>query len=175
MEVDGEFAAKARALGCGKCGGRLDSARYPRKPRGAPLKLPAGYESRLSFCCAKCRCRVTPASVRYLGRKVYLGAVVVLATAMRQGVTPARAKDLKKLFGVGERTLARWRWWWREAFAKSPFWKRTRGLQARPSRAEELPRSLLECFAGEEEKRLVSLLRLLSPVTTSSATGAMAF
>ena len=64
--------------------GMLHSARYPRKPRGGLDDLGPDYATRLSFCCAVdgCRRRTTPPSVRYLGRRVYLGAVVVLVTAM---------------------------------------------------------------------------------------------
>lgn len=111
--------------------------------------------------------------MRYLGRKVYLGAVVVLATAMQDGPTPRRAAQLQRLFGVSLRTLARWREWWRTAFAQSAFWKKARGLLARPVGEDRLPLSLLECFAGDEQSRLISLLRLLLPITTSSAKDAM--
>jgi hypothetical protein len=40
---------------------------------------------RFSFCCDRdgCRNRATPPSVRFLGRKVYLGAVVMLISASR--------------------------------------------------------------------------------------------
>jgi hypothetical protein len=107
--------------------------------------------------------------MRYLGRKVYLGAVVVLATAMQHGATPSRAAHLQRLFGVSLRTLARWREWWRTAFAQSPFWKKTKGLLARPVDEQQLPLSLLACFAGDEQSRLVALLKLLLPISTSSA------
>lgn len=149
---------------------------FPRKPRGITIKLPAGYESRFSFCCAnkECRTRHTAPSVRYLGRKVYLGAVVVLATALQHGPTPSRLARLQRLFGVSLRTLARWREWWRAAFVQSPFWTKTRGLLARPVVEEQLPHSLLECFSGDEQTRLISLLRLLLPISTSAAKGAMA-
>jgi hypothetical protein len=39
LEIDRELAAPARAAGCPRCGGRLDSATYPRKPRGGPARL----------------------------------------------------------------------------------------------------------------------------------------
>lgn len=167
MRLDEDLAEEVRAGGCQVCGGRLDSAVFPRKPRGALVALPAEYESRFSFCCAEdgCRKRHTPASVRYLGRKVYLGAVVVLATAMQQGPTPARAARLHALLGVSLRTLARWRRWWVTAFAATGFWKQTRGLLARPVDEEALPLSLLECLAGDGEARLVALLHLLRPLT----------
>ena len=34
-KIDADLAAKARAAGCAFCGGRLDVADYPRRPRGA--------------------------------------------------------------------------------------------------------------------------------------------
>jgi hypothetical protein len=71
-----------RAAGCPYCGAALHAGDYPRKPRGVPRSLlgPA-YERRLSLCCSRegCRRRVTPPSVRFFGRRVYLGALVVLA------------------------------------------------------------------------------------------------
>ena len=73
-EADEERAARVRAAGC-FCGGRLHSARYPRKPRGIPRELRQVSYRRHSFCCNLdgCRSRHTPQSVFYLGRRVYLG------------------------------------------------------------------------------------------------------
>ena len=87
----------------------MHSASFARQPRGGPAGLDAECERRLSFCCAAadCRKRLTPPSVRFLGRKVYLGAVVVLPTALRHGTTPWRAARLRELLGVGAKTLAR--------------------------------------------------------------------
>ena len=62
-------------------------------------------------------------SVRFLGRKVYLGAVVVLVAAMRQGPSPRRVRELSELFDADRRTIARWRVFWREHFPQTPFWK----------------------------------------------------
>ena len=75
MQLDQDLADEARRGRCLLCQGRLDSAVYPRKPRGAP-QLPVGYDRRFSFCCDECNTRNTPQSVRYLGRKAYLGAVI---------------------------------------------------------------------------------------------------
>ena len=93
--VDQDLAETARKQGC-PCGGRLHCANYLRKPRGTPDQLPEPQRLRLSFCCDRdgCRKRVTPPSVRFLGRKVYLGAVVILISAMRQGPTPRRVREL---------------------------------------------------------------------------------
>ncbi len=92
-DIDADLAETARKAGCRICGGMLHSACFPRKPRGGPAELPADYDRRHSFCCAAGgrRKRRTPASVRFLGRKVYLGAVVVLAPAPRHGLTRPRA------------------------------------------------------------------------------------
>jgi hypothetical protein len=66
---------------------------------------------------------VTPPSVRFLGPKVYLGAIVILISAMRQGPTPRRVRELSTRFGVDRRTIARWQVFWRERFPNTPFWK----------------------------------------------------
>lgn len=125
-------------------------ARYPRKPRGGLEDLGPAYTTRLSFCCAEdgCRRRVTPPSVRYLGRRVYLDAVVVLITAMRAGLTARRGAQLRAWLGVSVRTVARWRAWWRERFPASPFWREQRGRFVPALAPGELPGTLLDRFGG---------------------------
>lgn len=168
LKFDEDLAAEAQAARCPECGGRLDSARYPRKPRGATTKLPEEYAWRFSFCCATegCRLRNTPPSVRFLGRRVYLGAVVVLATAMQQGLTPTRGSRLRELLGVSLRTLARWREWWKTAFVESDFWKAAKASFSPVADESGFPLSLLERFGTDEEGRLVALLRFVRPLTT---------
>ena len=104
--IDADLASKAQAAGCPRCCGRLHVANYPRKPRGAD-GLGDDYELRASFCCAVdgCRRRRTPPSVRFLGRKVYLGAVVVLASALARGPTKTSVTQLSALLGITRRTL----------------------------------------------------------------------
>ena len=145
--IDQDLAEESRVEKCPSCGGRLHCANYPRKPRG-PRDLPDEYRYRLSFCCARdgCRKRVTPPSVRFLGRKVYLGAVVILVSAMRQGPTPRRVRELTKLFGVDRRTIYRWRDFWNEHFPKTTFWKVARARLVPVFEIVDFPRSLLEAF-----------------------------
>ena len=165
--IDSDLAETARGVGCA-CSGVLHSARYPRKPRGLPNDH-HGDDRRASFCCATCRKRTTPASVRFLGRRVYLGAVVVLATAMQQGPSPWRVRRLRELLGVSAQTLARWRTWWAEAFGESAFWKVARAAFSPPVATTAAPSSLLECFLGESHEQLAALLRFLSPLSTTAA------
>jgi hypothetical protein len=169
QRVDEDLAAQARVAGC-TCGGRLHSAVYPRKPRGGPAGLGTGYETRLSYCCATegCRRRTTPPSVRFLGRKVYLGAVVTLVSALRQGPNPTRVRVLQDLFGVGERTLRRWRQWWQKVFAEGSFWRAARGRFMPAVQPSELPRAVAERFGAETTDGLSRLLRFLSPISTDS-------
>jgi hypothetical protein len=171
FEIDQDLAAEAKAKGC-HCGGRLDSARYRRKPRGLPTELEDqdDYKKRHSLCCAKegCRCRTTPPSLRFLGRKVYVGAVVVLVAALRHGPTPVRIAKLRKFVGVSVRTVNRWRQWWRLIFVGTPFWKAARGLLRVPLDEQSLPLALLEAFPDHDaQSRLVCLLRFISPLSTS--------
>jgi hypothetical protein len=170
--IDADLARDSRARGCRVCGGKVHVACYGRKPRGALVQLATEYRWRWSFCCAArdCRRRLTPPSVRFLGRKVYLGAVVVLVSALRQGVTPTRLATLRELFGVSANTVRRWRRWWLMDFAEGTFWRAASGRLVPPIDLEQLPVSLLERITqGTEGESLARLLRLLSPVTTVTA------
>ena len=73
------------------------------------MKLGREHDRRYSFCCAVdgCRSRATPPSLRFLGRKVYLAAIVVLVAIMRQGVTASRMERLSEAVGVDRRTVER--------------------------------------------------------------------
>ena len=170
QHIDAELAARTRACGCQVCAGRLDRADYPRKPRGALARLGVEYERRLSFCCAArdCRTRATPPSVRYLGRKVYLGVVVLLVSVMRHGPSPWSASRLRELFGVSAKTLARWRAFWQELFPASRFWLAAQGRFARPVAPAELPASLMARFAGDAMARVCAVLHFLAPITSGS-------
>lgn len=165
--IDQDLANSTRQEGC-PCGGRLHSAKYPRKPRGDD-NLPGEYGHRLSFCCAQdgCRKRATPPSVRFLGRKVYLHAVVILVAAMRQGPSPRRVRELSQLFGADRRTIARWQVFWQEQFPQTQFWKAARGRLAPGVALGALPLSLLDAFLGRDDSsdKWGRLLRFLSPIT----------
>lgn len=170
LTIDREFAEQVRAEGC-HCRGRVHRSDYERKPRGGPPGLGPEYDKRFSFCCAVegCRSRKTPPSVRFLGRRVYLGAVVLLVSAMQGGITDKRAADLKKRLGVSRRTLWRWRSWWREDFPRSNFWKRMRGRFMPPLHDGSLPATLLASFTDEDDRsRLIQALSFLAPLTTQS-------
>jgi hypothetical protein len=172
LKFDADLFERTRAEGC-SCGGVLHSACFPRKPRGALSSLPDGYDRRHSLCCAEdgCRKRKTPPSLRYLGRKVYLGVVVVVVTAMRHGVTGERGAALAAAVGASRETLARWRRWWTEAFPATAFWQRARGMLYAPVAEGELPASLLARIDGPDEiSRITRFLDFIKPVTTA-ATG----
>jgi len=112
---------------------------------------------------------VTPSSLRFLGRRVYLAAWVVLVSAMTGGVTERRAAAMRDLVGVSVRTLQRWRAWWLGAFPEKAFWREVRGRLAPPVDEARLPASLLERFPGEGAGNgLVACLRFLAPITTST-------
>lgn len=171
FRIDQDFARKARSQGCG-CGGRLHSARYRRKPRcGLDLeKVDPDYGWRFSFCCDQdgCRRRTTPPSVRFLGRRVYLGAVVLLIAALTEGATPTRLRRLCRLVGdVSLRTIERWRRWWRETFAKSRVWQETKARFVPAVEPSGLPASLLDRFKATGGG-VVAVLEILAPLTTTS-------
>ena len=169
IRLDEELAAQAQCAGC-SCGGVLHRANYPRKPRGCPtLAIREAFSSRLSFCCSRCRRRTTSVSVRFLGRRVYLGLVVVLCSARHAGQNTAAAR-LCEALAVPLRTLQRWRRWWREDFMQTPLWQALCARFMPPVSAQGLPGELLARFAGEATEALQRLLRFLAPLTVRAVT-----
>lgn len=174
FDVDKDLAHQTRQKGC-LCGGRLHCANYPRKPRGGCRELLESYKYRLSFCCDRdgCRKRNTPPSVRFLGPKVYLAAVVVLVAAMRHGPSPRRVRELTELFGADRRTIGRWCAFWREHLPQTPFWKVARGrFLSRLAEANPV-RVLFDAFIQHEDSRddWRRLLEFLSPITITGGPG----
>ena len=171
LAFDGDLAEARRVERCDRCGGVLHSARYPRKPRGRPKTLGARlgpeHDQRFSYCCAVdgCRTRETPASLRFLGRKVYIAAVVVLVSIFRHGVTASRMERLSEIVRVDRRTMARWRIWWRDAFTASPFWQIARAAFMPPVDPARLPATLLDRFAGDLREQLIAFLGFMQPIT----------
>ena len=172
FSLDQELAAKARQAGC-SCGGVLHRADFLRKPRGGPADLPRAYCYRFSFCCNQegCRKRVTPPSVRFLGRKVYLHAVIILVAALRQGATPRRLQELSQVLDleIDRRTIARWRVFWQEQFPRTAFWKVARGFLLPLVDAASLPLELLRRYLHGHDSDPTpgwkKLLGFLSPIT----------
>jgi hypothetical protein len=170
-KIDADLAMQACAQGCA-CGGALHRADYRRKVRGM-YRAVSIEAKRDSFCCAKegCRRRVTPGSVRFLGRRIYAGFIVVLLTALRHGVSAGRVTVLQEHLGVDRRTLERWRAWWLQDFAPGRRWQAGRGLFLPPPDEAKLPWSLWRCFGEAGQKPLLDLLRFLVPWTTRAAPG----
>ena len=178
LACDRDLADACRAEGCEACGGRLHSARYPRKPRGRPCRLGPEHDQRFSFCCepapAKagvdgCRTRETPPSLRFLGRRVYVAGIVVMISILQHGATDQRMQRLAEVVRVDRRTVARWRVWWRDTFTASPFWQIARAAFMPPVDHDRIPASLIERFAGDAAEQLTALLRFLAPVTGGAA------
>jgi hypothetical protein len=109
--------------------------------------------------------------VRFLGPKVYLGAVVLLISALRHGPSPRRVRELSQLFGADRRTIARWQVFWREHFPQTPFWKRARALLAPVFDVATLPLALLTAFLSDrsDAEDWARLLRFLAPITIAGS------
>ena len=161
-----ERAAKER---CRDCGGPLYRGDYPRKPRGGRIaEFGEGFDRRFSLCCGRdgCRHRATPPSVRFLGRRVYVGAVVIVAAAAAL-MTMATAAAVRAT-GVPARTTRRWLCWWRGPFTTTaPFAELSARLLPTPER-QRLPVSVLERLAADRPVAIRRLLGWLAPITTTS-------
>jgi hypothetical protein len=147
LRIDEDLAAQTQAGGCRRCGSVLHKNRYERHPRGGGLiALGKGPHFHLSLSCSQCEKRHSPASVRFLGRRVYLAAMVVLASAFRSGLTDRRARQLTEWLRVPKATIERWRTWWVQDFVESSFWKIARAVHAtgRGRRAADQPSAALQ-------------------------------
>jgi len=170
-ELDRQIAESVRLAGCVFCGGVLHRGDYPRKPRGGVAFDGQGDPRRHSLCCAEegCRRRTTPPSVRFLGRKAYLGVVVILVTALQHGLSPRRRQRLADQLDLSPKTFYRWCRWWREDFATSATWRRLSRTLLPALEVKALPGALLGRLLGEDlEARVVALLIHLLPLTTDS-------
>ena len=163
LQIDADLAAQMHAGGC-SCGGVLHRANYPRKPRACPKEVRADFESRLSFCCNLCRKRATSASVRFLGRRVYLGLIVVLAPQRRTTLSAVAVQVIDAL-AIPERTIARWRHWWLQLFCLTPLWQAACARFMPPVQTINLPASLIERFSGGAAEVAMRLLAFLRPLS----------
>lgn len=181
-EIDKAIAATVAAAGCPHCDGPLHRGDYRRKPRGG-LVAAAGeaFTRRHSLCCGRrgCRKRSLPPSLRFLGRRIYLETVVLLAGVWEQVL--ATLRDAVDRSGVPARTLRRWGSWWRGRFPTLPIWTE---LQAcfvpPPPDPATLPQSLITRIeevigAGGDvapksriEDVMLLVARCLAPMTTRS-------
>ncbi len=165
LRIDQELAAQTRREGCRHCAGPLHVANFPRKPRGCPAAVVEDYSSRFSFTCGRCDQRATSASVRFLGRRVYVAAALVLSSPL-QGQS---ARQLCAVLSIPRRTLVRWRRWWTEEFLRTRFWQAVRSRFVPPVSRSQLPLSLLERFRLEgPADRLAQALRFLTPLSVPS-------
>ena len=165
FEVDEGISSGERERGCSRCSGRLHRADYPRKARGLADAVMARFDRRFSFCCARCRKRQTPPSVRFLGRRVYaavavlIGALIALAAALAEAA---------RVTGARVRTLARWLGFFQGELLASRFWHSAQGAFSPPPAALGMPASLLERFAFDDPReRLLGVLKFVTPITVS--------
>ena len=168
VRADEAMTQRVAAEGCPRCRGPLHRSDYARKPRGA-LIAPSGEAvvRRFSLCCGRegCRKRATPPSVLFLGRRVYLGAVVIVASVVALALRAA--SEIRRRTGVPARTTRRWLGWWQGPFLDTETFVT---LCARLIGVEvgRVPESIVGQLGGTWTERVRSMLGWLSPLTTGS-------
>jgi hypothetical protein len=164
FDLDFQHAQASAAQNCSHCQAPLHRADYPRKPRGGPSSLPKSLKRRFSFCCSRdgCRKRHTPASVRFLGRRVYFTVAFVLLATLAHGLNPRRLKALRLVLDVDRRTLQRWRDFWSDKFLQTPFWIDLRARFSPPLDETRLPISWFKRIEASGPFRMLALLRTLA-------------
>jgi len=173
-KIDLDLAEEVRLKGCAHCGGRLDYARYKRRPCGGPDGLADQLCVRHSLCCDECRRRTLPPSCLFFGRRVYWGAVVVLVCALRQGRGGSvSVRRLQELFDVHHSTVWRWMQYFREYFPETPVWQRLKGRLRADVDADELPGAILELLVGKYGPSIEALKRLMVLISAPHFAGSV--
>ncbi len=167
--IDEAITARVAAAACPFCGGPLHRGDYARKPRGGLFAIAAEtFTRRFSLCCGRegCRRRAMPPSVRFLGRRVYVGAVVVVASVV--ALTAVTASAIRRATGISPRTARRWLHWWRGPFLETSVFAALSARLVPALSRDELPTSMLARVPGSAETKLACLLGWLAPLTTAS-------
>lgn len=162
LKIDEDTLAQAKLKGCQTCGGKLDQAHFPRKPRGFQEAVyPPGFELRFSLCCREdgCRKRITTASVRFMGRKVYLMLFILLTSSSSE----AHLTRLCRLTKLPRSTLERWRHFWGRDFLKSKFWRMKRSLFMPPLDEVNILGCLFHRLRQSGDDGGLSVLKFLAP------------
>jgi hypothetical protein len=171
--IDAGHAEAVRLRGCPVCEAVLDRGDYPRKPRGELGQAEHAFTKRHSFCCRGVggRMRARRAALRFLGRKVYVAFVVILASAAARATTMVGRGRPPRVHGVPARTVLRWLSWWQTTFALGKFWMEAKARFAAPVDVATLPTSLFERFGAATAAAAAAvekMLRFIAPVTTTS-------
>jgi hypothetical protein len=172
VAIDTEIVSRAAEEACRFCGGRLHRGDYDRKPRGGLVAQAAEtFSRRFSLCCGSdgCRRRATPPSVRFLGRRVYVAAAVIVASVLALVATTAGA--IRDATGIAARTTRRWLRWWRGPFLATSVFIELAGRMVPAVSHRSMPASLLERLAGPPKSRLRWMLASLAPLTTTTLPG----
>lgn len=166
--IDLDLAEQCRKLRCPYCGSVLHFARYTRKPRGGPNKLPDEYMIRHSLCCSaqNCRHRTLPASCLFMGRRVYWSCVILVVTALyQQRPKGASIYKLQRMFNIDNKTICRWIAYFRRVFPVSAQWKFLRGLVNPKLDDKGLLGSLFTVFLKQipdQRQALIACLKFLA-------------
>lgn len=171
VEADNAIVEQVQALGC-PCGGRLDRADYMRKPRGLMADADPAHCRRFSLCCSRegCRARTCPTSVRFLNRKVYVAALILLSSIAycQERVTmqvSQAATNVAETFGVPRRTLQRWSVYFTTILPALVGFRAERARFMPPLDESLLPLTLLERFSGGLHDQLMQTLWFVAQVT----------
>ena len=170
MAIDEAIVERAAVEPCRFCGGPLHRGDYPRKPRGGLVAVAAeAFARRFSLCCGRegCRHRATPPSVRFLGRRVYVGAVVIVASVVALAHEERRARRHGRRGCRRGRRAAGCAGGAARSRPAAPFVELSARLVPALER-RSLPTSMLERLGADAATRVQRLLGWLAPITTTA-------
>lgn len=167
FKIDESLLNQHQSIACRHCGGPLYQSNYMRKPRGGAENTPEEYNIRFSLCCGceHCRKRTLPPSCRFMGRRVYWAAAILVVMALRQNRENNHSTGkLIELFKISRNTLRSWFKYFKENFPESAQWHRIRGRVSPVIENDMVPGALLWLFIRTKqtaEEALIQCLRFM--------------
>ena len=161
--IDALVAEGIRAEGCPHCRGPLYAAFYTRKTRGlSDDDGLVGPTKRWSWCCGRCRKRLTTPSVLFLGQKVY-AAPIIAALQCTPAHTPSE-RHLREESGCSRQSVRRWRAFFHDLWER-PVGRAIRHLFSLHPDERRDPTRVLRCWPGRWPHLVVRWQLMLHPIT----------
>ncbi len=95
--------------------------------------------------------------MRFLGRRVYVAAVVIVASVV--ALAAATASAVRRVTGIAPRTARRWLQWWRGPFPETHVFVALSARLVPSIPRDRLPTSVLARLTGSAETRLTRMPR----------------
>lgn len=146
LRIDKYIANLTQKSRCSLCGGPLHVSNWYRAGFGLIFPCTKDALIRHSFCCASCRKRITPNSLRFMYYKRNTTFAEIIFCALQPQEGRKTQQKLMDLLGINRKALNRLRRWWRQKFGLSIFVKQESSFVSELNSSNNLVHAILTHF-----------------------------